>query len=43
MEIITLIGVFLIVSSLFLVAYVSIKNYIAIKKLEKNRNNHHYS
>lgn len=35
MEIITFIGLILIVSSFFLVAYASITNYKAVKKLDK--------
>jgi hypothetical protein len=36
MELITVIGVLLIASSLFMLAYVSIDNHNAIKKLDKN-------
>ena len=36
MEIITFISVFLIASSLFMLAYVSVDNHNAVKKLDKN-------
>ena len=36
METITLITVLLVASSLFMLAYVSIDNYFAVKKLDKN-------
>jgi hypothetical protein len=36
MEIITLITILLIASSLFMLAYVAIDNYNAVKKLDKN-------
>ena len=43
MEVIAIIAILLIASSLFLVAYVSVTNYKAIKKNNKTGNNAHYS